>query len=848
MSRITVLIIYINKLISYPNFIYTLLRYDYMRLTFQPIYVTYKIVNDKPTIHMYGRNNNKQICVIDDSFRPYFLAVLNDENDLSEFQKRIKNIKIQEEGKIDASIIDSEIVDKKLIGKKTKAVKIFVNMPAAVNVIKKAIREWPVIKALYEWDIPFTRRYLFDNKITPMTNIDIEVEQIQNKIKVPVFRLKKIEQSETKQEIKLKVLAFDIETYNPRGKSIQPENFPIVMLSLYGKDYDDKSFKKVITWKKFETEYDYVEFVEDEKAMLLKFKQYIEEFGPDMLTGYYSDGFDMPYIISRARINKIKLELGLDYSTPVTQRGRYGAVDIKGIAHIDILNFIRTIIGRSLKTDSYKLDNVAAELLGSKKDEVDISKLAEAWDNTSPMLNDFAKYNLQDSRLTHQLFFKILANMEEMVRIIGLPMFNVTRMSFSQLDEWYIIRKCNEYKEIILNKPGYNQTNERMGQKFQGAFVVEPTPGLYKDIAVFDFRSLYPSIIVSHNISIASMLCDCEDCKKDLVPIEGQNIWFCKHKKGFLSSILEELISRRARIKEILKKDKDNLLLKARSEALKVLGNSFYGYLGFSSARWYCFECGQSVTAYARYYVKKAINAAEKKGFKVLYGDTDSVFLSLEGKDEQDAIAFMDEVNSKLPQLMELEYEEFFPAGLFVLAKGSNLGAKKKYALMRRDKSLKITGFETVRRNVSFIAKNVQEKILKLILQENDINKAKTYVQNIIKEIKSKTIDTEDLVIITQLSKPIKDYDSIGPHVAVARIMEAKGEEVGAGTRVRYIITPGKGVLRDRARLPEDANDYDTDYYINKQVIPVVEKIFEVFGIDKSELEEKAQSKLDAFF
>ncbi len=809
-----------------------------MKLEFNPIYIDYKIVNEKPRIYMYGRSHNKQICVVDDSFSPYFIAVAKD---ISLFQEKVKRLKLEEEGKTDAFVINTEVIEKKLIGKKIQAVKVFVNVPSSISRIKDVIKSWDLLENVYEYDIPFVNQYLIDMNILPLTTLIVEGEQLNEDF--PTLNLKSIEPL-NKNSVENKLLAFDIETYNPDGKNILPEEHPILMVALFGKD-----FKKVLTWKTFPTNETYIEFVSNEKELLQKLNDYIKEYSPDIITGYYSDGFDMPYIMTRAKIHNVKLDFSFDGSTPKKQKGRYSSVDVTGMAHVDLINFIRIIISRSLKTDSLKLNEVASELLGEKKDDVEVEKLAEVWDKGGAELETYCKYNLKDSILTYKLFQKVLPNLEEMVKIIGLPIFEISRMSFSQLVEWYIIRMCKEYNEIVLNKPGYNQTNERMAKRFQGAFVFEPTPGVYENIAVFDFLSLYPTIIISHNVGINSINCDHQECQSEKVPLENEDTWFCKKEKDFVSSILENIISRRSRIKEMLKKEKDNLLLSAKSEALKVLANSFYGYLGFAPARWYSYDSGNSVTAFARYYIKKVIENAKEKGFSVIYGDTDSIFMELKDKTEDEAIKFVDGINATLPGIMELEYEEFYPRGIFVQTKGSDVGAKKRYALLRKDDTLNIKGFETVRRNVSFIAKTVQQNILNMILKEKDIIKAKDYVKQIIVNLKTKNIPVKDLIIYTKLTRKPSEYDSIGPHVAVAKQMENKGIKVGPGSLVGYVITNGTGVLRDRAMLPDDVKDYDSSYYINHQVIPVVEKIFEIFDIDKDELiGEKKQSKLDAFF
>ncbi|MBA3064648.1 hypothetical protein FP803_04385 [Candidatus Woesearchaeota archaeon] len=202
---------------------------------------------------------------------------------------------------------------------------------------------------------------------------------------------------------------------------------------------------------------------------------------------------------------------------------------------------------------------------------------------------------------------------------------------------------------------------------------------------------------------------------------------------------------------------------------------------------------------------------------------------------------------------MEIEYEGFYPRGIFVSAKEGAYGAKKKYALLSEDNHIIIKGFETIRRNWSFIAKETQREILNIILKEGNPKKAFNYVKNVITDLRDKKIPIEKVVIHTQLQKQIGEYDSIGPHVAAAQRMIDRGIPVGPGSLIKYVITKGKSKekIRDRAKLPEEISqdDYDSDYYINNQIIPSVEKIFEVLGFEKDELINSLdQSRLDTYF
>ena len=181
-----------------------------------------------------------------------------------------------------------------------------------------------------------------------------------------------------------------------------------------------------------------------------------------------------------------------------------------------------------------------------------------------------------------------------------------------------------------------------------------------------------------------------------------------------------------------------------------------YGYLGFYISRWYCIECAESITSYGRYYIQLLIDQAKEQNFKILYGDTDSIFLALEDKTRKDAEKFIESINHKLPELMELEFEGFYPRGIFVSAKMAQYGAKKKYALLSEQGDIKITGFETVRRNISPIAKKTQEKVLSFVLKDNDTKKALDYVKGVVDKLRKNQVQMKELIIHTQLDHTLQ--------------------------------------------------------------------------------------------
>ena len=774
------------------------------RISFNPVEAVSKIEDGRPVIELYGPSGNAQVCVRVRDFQPYFWILDGGE---------IK----------DEKIVRTEEHEKRVLGKKTRAKKIFVRIPNDVPAVREKFDS-------LEADIPFTRRYLIDRKITPVLTYEAEGEYVSSDYKTSVFEARKIRHSGDGLP-ELKIMSVDVETDTKFGKNIVPGEDQIIMLAVYG-----KGLKKVLTWKRFKADSGYVEIADSERALIERFRKLVEEYKPDVITGYASDGFDLPYLKARAEKCGAKLNLGLDNSPIKISKGQRPVAEIAGIAHIDVLRLVRTMFKTTFI--SFKLDYVARELLNRGKKEVDLEKLHDAWTEGSDELGKFAEYNLIDAALAHDLCAMLLPNAIELTKLIGLTPADVSRMSFSQLVEWYLIKEAPGFNELVPNRPGYGKEQARKKESYEGGYVYEPTPGLYRDIAVFDFRSLYPTIISAHNVSPDAI-------------IEGNGISGTRfsEKKGFISTVIDNVIQRRLQAKELARSSRDRTL-EARQLALKTIANSIYGYYAFSGARWYSLECAKAITELGRKHVQDVIRKAGESGMKVIYSDTDSLFLALEGKKIDEAMDFVRKINEELPGIMELEFEGLYKSGVFVATKGTGSGAKKKYALMAQDNQMKVRGFEVVRRNLSPVAKETQEKVLRMILTGEAAEKAAECVKEIIRDLRQKKIPNEKTIIETRISRDVKNYENLPPHVAVAKEMQKKGEKVGKGSVVAYIVVRGEGAIRDRAKLPGEVGegDYDAEYYITRQVVPSVQKLLEVIGYDTSTLVENEQSRLQAFF
>ncbi|MFH0835516.1 MAG: DNA polymerase domain-containing protein, partial [Candidatus Micrarchaeota archaeon] len=415
----------------------------------------------------------------------------------------------------------------------------------------------------------------------------------------------------------------------------------------------------------------------------------------------------------------------------------------------------------------------------------------------------------------------------ELSRVSGTTLHDASRATTGQLVEALLMRRAAERGELIPNKPEHEEAAARQAAPIQGAFVKIPEPGIYENIAVFDFRSLYPSIIISHNVDPNTI--GCKEGEDAFVSPLGHR--FCKNRKGLIPTVLGDVLEARFAAKRAMKtaEGKEKAQLDARQWALKIVANSFYGYLLYARSRWYSRECGESVTAWGRHFIQETMRKAEEAGFKVLYGDTDSIMLQYE--DEKKVMQFQKTINAELPEKMELELEDVYPRGIFVAKKQGEKGAKKKYAMINRDGKIKIRGFELVRRDWSRVARRTQRDVLEILLREGDVKKAVALVRKVVEELRAGTAPMEDLVIHTQLRK--KNYEVKSPELGAVEKARAAGIKVPDNSLVSYVITKTGKTISEKAEFAETAKDYDADYYVNNQVLPAVLKILGAFGYDE---------------
>src|SRR3989344_3648896 len=613
-----------------------------MKTQFIPIDYDYFDFNGRNIVRVVGRNENgKRICVVD-TCPAFFWAILKPslpDKKIKSLIEKTSKIKIKIAGR-ETKVEKVELHNKNFLDRPVKALKIYATNYKDLQDIAGHLVV-PEIEKRRGYDINFITHYIIEKKLDPLTWYEIEGEEISNsdefgglgKAMDVDFCIKLESHKETKEKtFKPRVLCYDLETDELKiGKG------EILMVSLVS-----ENFKKVITWKSPETKAPYLEHVKNEAELIEKFIKCVKEISPDFLVGYFSKG------------------------AMVTSK-------TKGLVHIDLLRFIRTAYAQYMQSETLSLNEVAKEFLGDEKKSFKFQHSSKILD-----WGKYFEYNLHDSNLVLQLFEKFWPDMLTFSRVIKEPPSELTRAGLSKYVEGYILHNLEKFNEIPERRPKHEELSRRKyEEKVEGAFVLEPKPGLYENIAMFDFTSMHTSIIISMNISKSTIL---EKPEKDANTIETKSGKFSFTKKpGFIPLLLGEIFEVRKKAKADYKKN-PNIITKATSNAFKVLSASVHGYIAFFGARYYSKESSSAILAYVRKFNKDTISNIEKAGYEVVYGDTDSIAFVMKDKSEPDVRALLKKLNEDLPGIMELELEDFYKRGIWVTTRAGTTGAKKKNA------------------------------------------------------------------------------------------------------------------------------------------------------------------------
>jgi DNA polymerase I len=804
-------------------------------MEFQVLDVDYVIVNDKPVLRVFGKDpQGESVCGFYEGFLPYFYAVGDDV-----------------EGKLEGNphVIKTETVKRTLpVGyqQPRDVCKITLRNPAKTIEVREALRAMGVVP--YEADIMFKYRWMNDVSLGGMKWISTEdtngitTDSVSAGKKVKMHDFRTVEKYE---DAPLKYMAFDIETVGDDGVMPDEEKDPVVLISVvFSPDYRGKGSLVLSTRADGG-----VEACADEKAMLERFRDIINEYDADVLTGFNITNYDMPYILKRMEKNNVRPVFGRCKSKQVRDdvfAGRH-RINITGRILADSFQLIRK--GWNLKR--YGLDFVAKELIGEKKRDVKKSEIGKFWRGTQQQFSTLVDYCLHDSVLA----MKLLLNMNLLDKYIALSKISGSLVSDildggeTQRIENYFLREFNKEGYIIPTKVnGERRANGDVDKDLKGGFVIEPKKGLHSMVLVLDFKSMYPSLIRTFNICPTTLLIGDENVDSITTP-NGSRFVKKEMKHGIIPRILENLMLERAKVKKQMK-DADARVKKAldmKQLAIKVMANAFYGYFGYHRAKIHSIDIASSVTALGRQTIHDTVKTMEEEfGYEVVYGDTDSVMIKVptESMEEAERIGkkLGEKMTGKLPGVMELEFEKLFKRFLPL--------TKKRYMgwSMFRDKNgewkddIIMKGIETVRRDWCELTGETMREIIEIILKKNDVKEAVNYFKAVVNDLLEGKVDADKLTITKTITKRPEAYVGVQPHVEVIKKMQQRGalEIPGTGDRIGYVIVKGMDMLSKRAEDPsyvkEKGLQLDPRYYIDNQLLPPVERIFTAIGVSKEEL------------
>ncbi|MEN4018197.1 MAG: DNA-directed DNA polymerase [Methanobacterium sp.] len=601
--------------------------------------IDYVTDNGLPVVRLFGKETGgeeQSIIALDRNFKPYIYVI--PEGNIEKCIVQIKTLDVAEVNQI----------KKKDTGEEIELLEVVLSHPQDVPKLREKILNLSEVQDIREHDIPFYRRYLIDNGLFPMAEVEVKGKSTDSPScpgitdpgeNITIFEIEGKPKPKDSGIPHLKVMSYDIEVRNPKGMP-DADSDEIIMISLAGnfgmesrrthgvRAIKHEMFERVLSTKKSSKKY--VETLKDEKEMISRFIEIINTENPHVILGYNSDIFDFPYINDRAKKLGIKLNLGLDGSEiKFLRRGFVSAAVIRGRIHVDLYPVMR----RHLTLDRYTLERVYRELFGEEKEDIEGDEIWKYWDSGGEKLEKLFEYSLDDAVAAYKIGEKMIPLVLELTRIIGQPLSDVSRMASGQMIEWFLIRKAYEYGEVVPNKPSQSEYSKRRGLTYVGGYVKDPEKGLHENIVSFDFKSLYPSIIISKNISMETVIKNGKEGEYYTAPEVGHK--FKKEPNGFIPSIIGDLLKERAVIKDKMKKSDDELekrILNVQQQALKTLANSMYGLYGFARFRWYSRECADAVTAWGRDYIKKTMKKAEEYGFKAIYADTDGFYATYTGK------------------------------------------------------------------------------------------------------------------------------------------------------------------------------------------------------------------------
>lgn len=556
------------------------------------------------------------------------------------------------------------------------------------------------------------------------------------------------------------------------------------------------------------TESDELLFYSSEQKMIQAFLEEVYLLQPDIISGWHVIGFDLMFLEKKCQQFGMELALGRNREKAILDH-RQGAgftADIRGRVVLDGPVVLRSAF---YQFKNFKLETVAQEVLNLGKDIAsDENKVDEIERRFREDKVSLAKYNLLDCTLVIDIF--------DHLGIINL-LLERSYLSGLQIDRLNVSTAAFDYVYLPkLHRKGYvalNRSDIERDEGSAGGWVFAPEPGLFRSVAVFDFKSLYPSIIKTFKIDPLSLI---KNHVNTIKTPEGYQFSATEH---LLPQIITDLFEARAQAKH-----KKNHPL---DQAIKILMNSFYGIMGSSRSRFYHADLPSAITTTGHFILKTAKDFFENRGYRVLYGDTDSLFVQIDTEIDFQALALAcdDFFKTILKQdfqvesYLECEFEKKYDQIYFLPMRSGVGGAKKRYVGMSRGE-IEFKGVEAIRSDWTELAKDFQKELYQRFFTGEDIE---GFIKSTIDALEQGAYD-QKVVYTKRLSKPAQEYTkNIPPHVKAALKVDHQGPY--PLREVSYVYT-----RLGPEPIQNNPSDIDYSHYIEKQIKPIADDVLVSLG------------------
>ena len=569
---------------------------------------------------------------------------------------------------------------------------------------------------------------------------------------------------------------------------------------------------------------DPIVFVRDERTLLQRFFEAIRTIDPDVIAGWNVVDFDLSVLERRARALGVDFVIGrAGERARVLESSSARQPTIARVPGRVVLDGIATLKSATHRFDRYTLEHVSQEVLGrGKKIATTNDPVAEIRRMHAEDPDALAAYNLEDCRLVLDVFERLglVSFAIERAHLSGLAL-DRQGGSVAAFDHLYLPRLHR--KGVVA--PDVVRELEMIASP--GGHVLDSAPGLYRDVLSFDFRSLYPSIIRTFRIDPLGLFRPGDD------PIPGEDgAAFARDPDA---SILPTLITSLHDARSLAMKDGNEAL----SRAIKILMNSFYGVLGTPGCRFFDSRLPTSITRRGHSIIERARRFFEDRGLKVIYGDTDSLFVHVTGEPSEDEartrgqalaselttlLAREIEDNFRVESKLELKFESHYLRFLMPTVRGTAKGSKKRYAGWARKKSgeagLVLRGLEAVRTDWTALARRAQRELLRRVFTDEPYAE---WLADLVQALLRGDLDDE-LVYTKLLRRDLGDYasESAPPHVRAARLRTSDDRNE---TQIAYVVT-----VKGPEPVNERKSPIDREHYLEKQLAPACDVVLSLLG------------------